>query len=368
VSPRAVSSVTPTVLYGICGEGLGHFSRAAFLVPRLLDAGYAVELFASGRVEDLCDERFRGCRVHHIPGLRMRYRDNALDVPGTFLSYARILAWWPRVLSYVAKRARPRRPVAAISDYEPVVAWAASAFRIPLIALDHQQVATECELESASPNGLSGQLLRLSNRMTYLRPRLRIITSFFPAPLRARRRGRPGSRTIVGPVLRPEVVQRCPTPGSHVVVYQTSRTFEWLDRILSELPGEKRVYGVGREQSGLPERTFSEDEFLDDLASCRFALVNGGHTTISEALYFGKPVLCFPVQGQAEQELNAHHVAKMGFGSDYRVGKGDVPDFRDFLRREEAIRQAIARDGQRCGNDDLVGIVLSRLTRWSRTR
>ncbi len=360
--------MTPTVFYGICGEGLGHFSRAAFLVPCLLDAGYSVELFTSGRVAGLCDERFRGCRVHHIQGLRMRYRDNTLDVPGTILRYAGMVAWWPRASRYVAKRVGLCRPVAVISDYEPVVAWVASAFRIPLIAFDHQQVATECEVESASPDGLSGLLLRLSNRMTYLRPTLRIITSFFQARLRERPRRRRTGRTIIGPVLRPEVVRRCPTRGSHVVVYQTSRTLEWLDRILNALPGEKRVYGVGRKQNGWSERTFGEDAFLDDLASCRFALVNGGHTTISEALHFGKPVLCFPVKGQAEQEINAHHVAKMDFGKDYRPQKGEVPDFRGFLRQEEVIRQTIARRKERCGNDDLLRIVLSRLARWSRTR
>ena len=360
--------MTPTVFYGICGEGLGHFSRAAFLVPRLLDAGYSVELFTSGRVASLCDERFRGCRLHHIHGLRMRYRDNALDVPRTILSYTSMAAWWPHALLCVTKRARVCRPVAAISDYEPVVAWVASALRIPLITLDHQQVATECEVEAASSNGLSSLLLRLSNRMTYLRPKLQIITSFFHAPLRERPQRQRTERMIIGPVLRPEVVRRCPTCGSHVVVYQTSHSLGWLDRILSALPGEKRVYGVGRKQSGQSERTFGEDAFLDDLASCRFALMNGGHTTITEALYFGKPVLCFPVRGQAEQEINAHYVAKMGFGKDYRVGKGEVPDFGDFLRQEETILQAIARGKERCGNDDLVRIVLSRLARWSRTR
>ena len=293
----------------------------------------------------------------------MRYRANTLDVPGTILGYAGMVRWWARDWLHVAKRAGRCRPVAVISDYEPVVAWVAGALRIPLVAFDHQQVATECEIGSASPDGLPGRLLRLSNRMTYPRPTLRIITSFFQAPLRTR--PRPGGRTVIGPVLRPEVVRRSPTRGGHVVVYQTSRTLAWLDRILNALPGEKRVYGVGPAQSGWPERPFDEATFLDDLASCRFALVNGGHTTISEALYFGKPVLCFPVRGQAEQELNAHYVAKLGFGEAYWLEKGEVPDLRGFLRQEETIRQQIARAKNSCGNDRLVQIVLSCLSRWS---
>jgi uncharacterized protein (TIGR00661 family) len=354
--------IAPTVFYGLCGEGLGHFSRAAFLVPALLDAGYRVELFTSGRVADLCESRFNGCRVHRVPGLRLRYRDNRLAVLGTILNCMGMAARGPLASLAVARRAALCRPIAGISDYEPVVAWTAFALGLPLIALDHQQIATECEVEFASQARRFPWLLRLSNRMTYLRPTLRIMTSFFPAPLRARRPS--DRRRVIGPVLRPEVLQRQSTHGDHVVIYQTSRTLSWLVQILNALPGEKRVYGTGTSQSGQTEQPFSEAAFLDDLASCRFALVNGGHTTISEALHFGKPLLCLPILGQAEQEMNAHQVAKLGFGFTCRADKNTVPDFGLFLRQEAAMRQRIAGERLRCGNDDLLRLVLSHLSAW----
>lgn len=333
------------------------------LVPRLLDAGYSVELFASSRVADLCSSRFSGCCVHRIPGLRLRYRANRLDVPRTVLSCIDMALRGARASLYVREQARLRLPIAAISDYDPVVAWAAAAIRLPLIALDHQQIATECPVDLGSSARLALSLLRLSNRMTYRQPNLRIITSFFQAPLRERRG--PTTRTLIAPVLRPEVVQRHSAWGKHLVVYQTSRTLEWLDRILNAIPGEKRVYGAGEKQSGQTEHAFDENCFLEDLASCRFALVNGGHTTISEALYFGKPILCFPIRGQAEQEMNAHYVAKLGFGKDYRPASGEVPDFGEFLSQEESIRERIARRSDRCGNDELLRTVLGRLAEWS---
>jgi len=138
--------------------------------------------------------------------------------------------------------------------------------------------------------------------------------------------------------------------------------------VLNALPGEKRVYGVGPAQSGHPEKPFSESAFLDDLASCRFAIVNGGHTTISEALYYEKPVLCFPVRGQVEQEINASYVAALGFGMDYRPVSGEVPDFAEFLDRESSIRETLASAPQKCGNDELCRVVLDRLDRWGRGR
>ena len=354
-----------SIFYGICGEGLGHFFRAAFLVPRLIEEGYSVELFASGRVADLCEARFPECRVHRVSGLRMHYRANRLNVPRSVLSYAGMGLRGAWSSCRVRKLANDLKPVAVISDYEPVTAWTAFALGIPAIALDHQQIATECDADMTSSSRGTGLLLRQSNRMTYLKPRTRIIVSFFHPPLRRRRQHE--DVQLIAPILRPELLRRTPSKGSHVVVYQTSRTFKGLDDVLSALPGEKRVYGAGPAQSGLPEEPFSESGFLDDLASCRFAIVNGGHTTISEALYYGKPVLCFPVLGQVEQEINASYVATLGFGMDYRPESGQVPSFSEFLDRESDIRETIARATPKCGNDELCRVVLDRLDRWGRT-
>jgi uncharacterized protein (TIGR00661 family) len=352
----------PTVFYGICGEGLGHFARAAFLVPQLTQRGWRVEIFSSGRVAALSERRFSTCRVHRVPGLRMHYRANRLDVVRTTLNYAATGLRGARAATWVAHRARVLQPVAVITDYEPIVAWTARALRIPCVALDHQQIATECAVAPGYAGPVSMEMLRISNRMTYRRPALRIITSFFRAPLR------PGPtcavRELVGPVLRPQVLERAPSDGSHIMVYQTSSTLEWLDCILDALPGEKRVYGAGRRQSGRTEQPFSEASFLDGLASCRLAVVNGGHTAISEALFYGKPVLCFPVRGQAEQELNARQLQRCGFGMTYRPAPGTPPDFGAFFEREARIRRNIAERAAPCGNDALVQVLFRHLSRW----
>ena len=349
-----------TVFYGLCGEGLGHFFRAAFLIPRLVDEGYAVEVFTSGRVADLCQERLKNCRVHRVPGIRMHYRNNTLHLPVTILNYARAAIQGPLGSSVVIRQARRCRLAAIISDYEFFVTVAGWMLQVPVIAFDHQQVATECEIDTRASSELSFNLLCLSNKMTYFRPTSRILTSFFAAPFRKHRRQK--HKAIIAPVLRPEVLQRRPVSGKHILVYQTSRTMECLSAILDALPGEKRVYGIGQNLSGQPEQPFNDKSFLDDLASCRFALVNGGHTTLSEALYFGKPMICFPVKGQAEQEINAYYVAKLNYGMSYRNDtKDNIPDFSSFFQQEDRFRETVQSNGKRCGNDDLVDFVLTRL-------
>lgn len=353
----------PGILYGICGEGLGHFARASFLIPALQQARYRVEICTSGRVVNHCRERFPDCPVRAVPGLRMAYSRNRVNVARTMVNYAGLGCRGVGTVRRLVLDSSGDPPLAVISDYEPVVSWAAGILGVPLVALDHQQVATACKLERGAIRGHSGFLLRASNRMTYPRPDLRLMTSFFRAPLREGAASTAGM--LVGPLLRVAVLDRRPRNGEHVVVYQTSRSLEWLDRILGSLPGEKRVYGAGPAQSGQGEKPFDEGAFLDDLASCRFAVVNAGHMTICEALHFGKPIICLPVLGQAEQEMNAHYVETLGVGCSYRPAPGDVPDFGDFLSREDALRETIETTREPCGNAELLSTVLGKLEAWA---
>ena len=351
-----------TLFYGICGEGLGHYSRAVFLISHLLANGYGVEIFTSRRVVTLCRKRFPECRVHSVPGMKMHYENNRLHLPKTTWNNCQSIGRGPKAFSLILKRARICKPVAFISDYEPLVAISGKMLGIPVIAFDHQQVTTECKLEIRGISSFHMGLLHFSNETTYPWPNLRIISSFFRPPLKKRRSG--GERVLIPPVLRSEVLKSNSVTGDHILVYQTSRTMEILSEVLEKLPGEKKVYGAGKSWSGQKEKKFDEQEFIRDLATCRFAIVNGGHTTLSEAVFLGKPVICFPVKNQTEQEINGQYIAHLGYGEYYQIdGKGRAPDFSSFLKNEESYRKQVEEKGKSCGNQELVNVVLEYLGR-----
>lgn len=348
------------VHYGVFGEGLGHASRALFLVPHLRRAGFDVKLFSSGCAADVLEKCFPECECEHVRQFRFHYRNNSLDILRTFSTYMSMMWWGAAAWRASRRRIARERPVAAISDYEPVLARSAAAAGVPVIALDHQQVLSECLVEAPSVSRHALRSIRFSNRMTYGRPALRVITSFFHPPMRDQRHQ--ARCVLAGPLLREEILRRESQPGRHIVVYQTSPSMGWLDRVLAALPGEKRVYCANVNASrDVISCEFSTDRFLDDLATCRFAVVNGGHTTISEAIYFGKPVVCIPVRGQGEQEVNATYVERLGFGKVYRVGVGEIPDFGGFLKNEHLMRETIKRHRIPPGNTLAVETVLQYL-------
>lgn len=359
----------PWVYYGVNGDGMGHASRALAVIPELLAAGYRVRVFSHGAALRRLQDAWPDTPCHAIPGLRFAYRQNGVDWLRTT---ARILALMPRgpgAWRLLRRLADADRPLAAVSDYEPVVAHAAARLRLPLVALDHQQFLTELRLDQAADASRARHLraVRLSNRMTYSRPALRVVSNFFAAPFAAP--GDPAERLLVGPMLRDAERQARPSAGEHVLVYQTSVSMHWLGDILARLPGEKRVYGADLPAApDITLRPFDRDGFLHDLATCRFAVINGGYTTLCEALYLGKPLLCLPIRGQAEQEVNAHYVQALGMGRSFTPAPGERPDLAPFLASLDSCRDAIRRHLLPPGTDHAVDSLRAFLARHAATR
>ena len=350
--------------YGICGEGYGHFSRVEFIAPVLLEAGYRIRFFSNGdHVLRGLRRRYPDCECVKIRGLRFVYRKNSIDLPATAFNWLKIFGWWiPESLASI-RRIREDRPCAIITDYEPTLAQSALYTRTPLITIDHQQIISECAVAPLPVRSFPLPIARLFNTLMNASPKLRIAVSFYHPPLRNRLLFKSRKCQLTGPLLRTEVLRQPRRDGEHILIYQTSQSLEWLDRVLDQLPGEKRVYGSKiQERPGVIPRPFDNDAFIADLASCRFAVVNGGHSTICEALYFGKPIISIPVRRQLEQEINALYVEKLGFGKAYWLQPDEVPDFGEFLKHEAEFKKNIGERVIPPGHEQVRSLVLNFLS------
>ena len=147
-----------------------------------------------------------------------------------------------------------------------------------------------------------------------------------------------------------------------MLVYQTSTSCEDLPDILRQFDDIPfRVYGYRRDitepvtEGHVTYCPFSEVGFMEDLASARAVVTNGGFTLMSEAVYLHKPVLSIPLAGQFEQVLNAHYLEKLGYG--YGNDILDAHTVRHFLDRLPRYREAL--DGYR--QDEGNGVLFQHL-------
>jgi len=179
-------------------------------------------------------------------------------------------------------------------------------------------------------------------------PSVYLITSFYYPPL-----VNPGRVRIFPPVLRKRILRlkgkektlkgdkrtlKC-KEGTHIFVYQTSTSNTELIKLLKETDYRFIIYGFHKDQEdeNLSYRSFNENYFYHDLASCQAVITNGGFNLISEALYLNKPVFSVPVKKQFEQVLNAIYLEKLGFGEFHEDPlKDDLENFMlklDFYRK-----------------------------------
>ena len=107
-----------------------------------------------------------------------------------------------------------------------------------------------------------------------------------------------------------------PKKMDHVFIYQTSKSDETLLKILNKIDCKFIVYGfnVDKVVKNVTFRIFNDKHYYTDFAHAKAVIVNGGLTTITEAIYLKKPVLAIPIRGQFEQVFNAKTIEDLGLG------------------------------------------------------
>lgn len=321
------------IVYGVMGDARGHVARSLIIARQMPQ--HELLFIGGGAVHEA---RSLGYPVERVPMASTLYRNNRVDLPATIANALKVLAASRPVINRVADIIKGFDPDLIVSDYELFTPLAALKLSRPCVSLDHQHVITHCTYQPPRGYRLSRAMTSFAIRKLYSHASLFLITSFFAPPPTD-----PSTTWIFPPVIGSDVTELIPSNGEHILVYQTSPTFHRLFPVLQEIPGRFVIYGHGKrpEKGNLRFKPTSRQEFLEDLASCRYAITNGGHNVISEALYLGKPLLSFPIGNAYEQFLNAHFVRHLGYG-DYSMDP--LPPahlFRRFEARLDELRSTI---------------------------
>ena len=346
------------ILYGVTGEGMGHATRSKVVCEHLVARGHDVKIVVSGRAHGFLAKTFRD--VVEIKGLTIRYVDNRMDRDGTLarnvlaapaMLAANVQAYFDEVASFRAE--------AVISDFDSFAYLYAKRHSVPILSIDNQQIISRCKLGKFAKEGS-----KVDYQMTkaFIRAKLPacdhyVVTTFFYPPIRKRYAK---DTTLVPPILRKAVLdaKKKATLGGHVLVYQTSTSDTKLVDQLATVKEEKFVvYGLRKnaKKGNATLKEFSEDGFVNDLATARAVVCNGGLSLIGEALYLGKPIFSIPVGNQYEQLLNARYLEELGYG--LGADKIDAQLLRLFLREAPKYAARVAKGHKQDGNKELYRVV-----------
>ena len=307
------------ILYGVAGEGMGHATRSKVIISHLLKKGHKVHIVASNRAFDFLKKSFPKIKITRIHGLVLVYDNNSINHTKSTL-----VNMHPKksLLSFgkVRKIIKDDKIRLIISDNEPTVAYAAgftklSPFhkRIPLISIDNIQISSNTAV--SVPKQFKKEYLLLKYLNKVIIPPLNVdrflITTFFYPEIRNKK------TDLVPLILRDIVIRTKPKSQNHILVYQTSQSNTGMFNVLKRFKREKFIiYGFNfkKTDENLVFKEFSEKGFVDDLASSKAVITNGGFSLIGEAIFFHKPILSIPVRRHFEQICNAIYLEKKGYG------------------------------------------------------
>jgi uncharacterized protein (TIGR00661 family) len=354
------------ILYGVTGEGMGHATRSKVTCEHLVATGHEVKIVVSGRAHAFLAKSFPD--VVEIKGLTIKYVDNRMDRDGTlarnFLAAPGLVA--SNVNTYFDKVAR-FAPDAVITDFDSFAYLFAKRHGLPVLSIDNQQIISRCKLGKFAKEGV-----KVDYQMTkaFVRAKLPacdhyVVTTFFYPPVRPKYEK---DTTLVPPILRRSILdaKKKAHAGEHVLVYQTSASDTKLVDELNRVRSAKFVvYGLRKNarHGNCTLKEFSEDGFVEDLASARAVVQNGGLSLMGEAVYLGKPVFSIPVRNQYEQILNARYLEELGYGLAAERIEADV--LRLFLDETPKYAARVAKHKQD-GNRELYDVVDGLLERFAR--
>lgn len=322
------------IVYGVSGEGSGHSSRAREMAAHLRDRGHDLWLVSYDRgYRNLKDE----FRVLEVEGLRIVSSDNSVSAVKTVAKNLKQLRGGHRSWRQLRRQLfKEFQPDCVITDFEPMTAYLARRYDLPLITIDNQHRMRYLKYKCPRGLKLDNRVTRSIIRAMVPRPDASLVIAFAAGEVRNRH------TFVFPPILRQEVLAAKPTSGEHTLVYLTSG-FESLLDVLKTFQRESfLVYGYDRSDRDGPLqfRPFSSDGFLHDLAAAKGVIATAGFTLMSEALCLRKPYLAFPMRGQFEQQLNAFQLEELGFGKNGQQATAEV--IGDFYYRLPDYQRQLA--------------------------
>jgi uncharacterized protein (TIGR00661 family) len=306
------------ILYGVCGEGFGHSSRAKTVLDHLKQGGHEVLLLTYGQAYETLKE----FNPVNIFGIEIEYKKGKMSILRSYLknrkTFYRKLKDYPKLRQIV----NDFSPEVCISDMEPIVPILSFWKNLPLISIDNQHSLIFSKLKVPLNQIKDYFLAKRVVRRCITNADYFFILSFLKIKTQQK------NVFFVSPLLRDEIIKLKPTSGNFTLVYLSKPD----DNLIKTLQKTKQKYIIyGQKNSGKTKYITYKKKgkaFVSDLKKCKAIVATSGFSLMSEALYLKKPYFAIPLKGQFEQMANSLFLRDSGFG-EYSINptKEDLEHF-----------------------------------------
>ena len=322
------------VLYGVCGEGLGHAIRSKILIDYLKEKNFDVRVVAGGKAYSLLAKDYS--HVTEIETAKFVFKDNKTRLFNTAFKtlYRTILFGLPSLLK-VRRIIKNFKPDIIITDADPVSHIGARINKIKRISIDNPHALLFRKYKLDQGEFISWFLLIFALKITMFGADKYIIYDYFDEQIKDPK------VLFIKPLIQKGVLEQKPIIGDYVFVYQSLKENDLVCRVLKKIDEKFIVYGYDKStvDENLTFKEFNQDEIFKDLSGAKAVITNGGFNVISEALYLKKPIYSLPIKYQFEQVLNAKFVEKLGAGVYH--SNLDEKNLKEFLSNLDYYRNKL---------------------------
>ena len=306
------------ILYGVQGTGNGHITRARAMAKYLNEYGAQITFLFSGRKPDeYFDMQIFG-RCLYRKGLSIALKNGAINYPKTATSNS------PGTFIREIRQLDLDGFDLVITDFEPIVAWAARSAGAPCLGIGHQY-AFKYDIPKSGVNFAAQALFNNFAPATYA---LGLHWHHFNTP-------------ILPPIISPPaLVDTPPEQANKILVYLPFENQRRVIETLKQFPDYRFLvytnhYRPGNERNICVFRQ-SRAHFQKSLSRCAGVICNAGFELGSEALLLGKKLLVKPVKRQMEQASNvlALQVLQLADCMDHI----NHIDLKNWLDRDNSVR------------------------------
>lgn len=282
------------ILYGVQGTGNGHLTRARAMQRALKDAGISVDWVFSGRDREAYFDMDMFGDFRCFKGLSFSVNAGQIDPIKTVTN-----ASFRALLKDVGTLDISGYDL-VISDFEPVVAWAAKLKKKPCIGIGHQYAFFH-------------DIPKVKNAFASYA----IMKWFAPVSFGIGLHWHHFGQAILPPIIEQHIAPKIETKKK-ALVYLPFEDGEDIIQTLNSLPFEFIFHSkdiVPGHYQNVEVKGFSVTGFQHSLHECDAVICNAGFELASECLNLGRKLLVKPVAGQVEQSSNALAIEQLNCGS-----------------------------------------------------
>ncbi len=296
------------------GTGNGHLTRAIAMTETIKQTASEceVDVLISGRAKEKLP--IRAAEIIWKEGGTFAIKSGEVHLIKTILNLS------PRKLIRDISQLKFKEYDLIITDYEPIVAWAAKISGREVIGIGHQYAFYyNIPIQGGKP--FSKNIMKI----------------FAPANKKVGLHWHHFNQPLLPPIINIAQIPERKIQDNKVLVYLPFEDTQELIKTLQKISDyDFYIYHPefeNIEEGNIYKRKISRTTFKDELITSSAVICNTGFQLISECLTLGIRIFTKPLGHQIEQQSNGLALSKLGYAT--VVNKLSTKDICNWLKREE---------------------------------